>query len=352
MVFEDVEIPVSVKVDASELKQLIKDFDGSADAAKRLEAATDSVKSQFSAQRQAIMAVNQANRINNFQLMESLRLIRSATSLFSNLNSVYQTLLLRQISTTQTTVAQREAFEKVAGSVPDIVNALSILGSKNIDVQGGIDGLNTSLQSMSSDSIQKLIDQWKAAGEGADLSGDSLIAFNKELTTMTEILKEVKLKEKQKEFNDFFGSFLNIAQTATGLGTFAIALKSTATGVKLLNAAFLASPYVIAFLAAVAAIDIAGQSVTGTSIIKETERSMGIENPQSLQEKMGIHPATGGLTGMDDYDKYITDSGWGKQVNITLNVDKLKVDDTGADLGGWLEKAHEYSEQKKSQRIR
>lgn len=251
MSFEDIGVPVTVKVDSAELKQLIKDFDGSAEAGKRLQDATESVKNSFSAQAGAIRAVNQINRVNNFQMIETLRLVRSATSLFSNLNSVYQTLILRQIANTQTTVAQREAFEKVAGSVPDIVNALAIFGSKNQEVQDGLDGLNTSLQNMSSESIQKLIDQWKGAEAGANLSGDALAAYNKELKTMQDILAEVKLKEKQKEFQEFFGNFINIAQTATGLGTFAIALNATATGAKALNLALASSPYILAFLAGI-----------------------------------------------------------------------------------------------------
>lgn len=224
MAFDDTNVPVIVTVDSSQLKEMIKDFDGSVEATKRLDAATASVKNQFDSQRKAIIAVNQAQRVNNIQIIESLRLVRTFTATFSSLNQVYQTLLLRQIATTQSTVAQDEAFERITGKTANLVNALDILGPANEDVKSGFDNLIDSADNLNSNQLTDLIANLDSLKDNSKLSADEQVFLNNELESLKKILEETKLKEKQKEFEDFFGIFTSLATAGGSIGTLALNL--------------------------------------------------------------------------------------------------------------------------------
>lgn len=233
MAFEDVEVPVSVKVESAELRRLITEFDGTTESAARLEAQTLKVKSAIDSQRQAIGAFNQANRVQNFQAIESLRLLRSVTSTFSALNQVYQTLALRQIAATQTTVAQQQAFEGTTRFARNLVNGLSILGSENEDVKSGIEDFIAKADQLSSDQIQKLIDAYISAGKEANLSGKELETFNLTLEKLNKLLEETKSEEAKREFESLFGA-ITAGGTAIGvLGQLALNLSKVEAVMKL-----------------------------------------------------------------------------------------------------------------------
>ena len=99
------------------------------------------------------------------------------------------------------------------------------------------------------------------------------------------------------------------------------AMIKTAAGGSTLGATFgtaFAAAAAIAIPAALVAailgsIDVALESLTGFSFVREIEKSLGIKDPKSVQGHMGIHPASGGLLGMDDYEQYINESGFGKK---------------------------------------
>lgn len=215
------------------MRRLITEFDGSAEAAKRLQDATDGVRTSIDTQQRAILAYNQATRVQNFQLIESLRLVRSVTSTFSSLNQVYQTLVLRQIASTQTTVAQQQAFEGVERFTKNLVNALDILGPANEEVLQGFEDLISKADQLSSDQIQKLIDAYIKTGQEANLSGAELEAFNKNLEKLKQLLEETETEESTKQFNDLFGA-IAAGGTAVGvLGQLALNLSKVEAVAKL-----------------------------------------------------------------------------------------------------------------------
>jgi len=264
LAFEDTVLPIKVTTDTAQLKQLIRDFDGSTEAAEKLKAATNDVNESVNTQKRAIIAVNSATRVQQFQYIEGLRLLRSTTSLFANLNSVYQTTILRQIAATQTTVAQQQAFEGVIRFAGNYVNALGILGPANEEVKAGLDDLISRADSLDSKGIETLIEAFIRAGSEANLSGEGLVKFNEGLALLKKLLEETKLEEKNKEFENFLGTMLQLGQTAGALGTFATALNATATGAKALNLALATSPYILAFFAALELLNVAGVIDTPT----------------------------------------------------------------------------------------
>lgn len=199
----------------ADLRRLITEFDGSAEAAKRLEAATNDVRTSIDGQQKAILAFNQANRVQNFQIIESLRLVRSVTSTFSALNQVYQTLVLRQIASTQTTVAQQQAFEGAERFVKSLVRGLDIAGPMNEEVLQGFDDMIAKADQLSSDQLQKLIETYVTIGDEANLSGEELALFNKNLEKLNQLLAEQKTEEAAKQFENLFGV---IAAGGTAVG--------------------------------------------------------------------------------------------------------------------------------------
>lgn len=224
MAFDDTNIPVVVKTDTTQLRQMISDFKGTREEIEKLGQATASVKEKYDAQRQAITAYNQAQRINNFEIIESLRLVRSFTSVFRDLNQVYSTLILKQISSTQTTVAQRQAFDRVTDAAENIVNALDILGPANDEVKQAFDDLITKADGLNSTQLAELITNFETAGNKAKFSADEQAKFNEELQKLKDLLEETKMKEKQKELEDFFGLFTQASLAAGSIGTFALNL--------------------------------------------------------------------------------------------------------------------------------
>jgi len=216
LAFDDIEVSVRAKADTTELRNAIKDFDGTAEAVERLKNATNDVKSSMQAQNLAIRALNTANRVQNFQLIETLRFVRFATSAFRSLNQVYQTLLLRSIDTNQVTVAQAQAFEKATDQADAFTRALDILGPSNQEVKDSLDDLIARADQLNSTQLKELIQRMRDYGSSANFSEAEQTKFNEALNKLNKLLQETKAEESAKGFEDLFGT---IALGGTAIGT-------------------------------------------------------------------------------------------------------------------------------------
>lgn len=224
MAFDDINLPIVVKTDTAELRRLIKEFDGSTEAAERLARATDQVKESTNQQRKAIAAYNSATRTQNFQLIESLRLVNSMSFLFRNLNQVYQTLILKQIQSKQASVAESEAFEKLSRNANSVVNALDILGPANEEVNDALSDLVATAGNLSSENLETLIDRLNRAGQAADFSTEEQAKFNATMEKLSQVLGETKIAEKNQELQDLFGTIVTAGAAAGSLGQFVLQL--------------------------------------------------------------------------------------------------------------------------------
>ena len=150
--------------------------------------------------------------------------MRTVGSLFGNLNQVYQTLLLRQIETNQTTVAQQEAFDRLSDRTDNVVNALDILGPANEQVKDALSGLIREADRLNSEQLTDLIRNYQDAGREANFTREEQDKFNETLQKLKDLLEETQLEEKRKEFDDFFGTLVTAGTAAGTLGTFAVNL--------------------------------------------------------------------------------------------------------------------------------
>lgn len=204
---------------------MVSEFDGSTESIKNLETATKDVKTQFDAQRKAITALNTANRVQNFELIQGLRLLRSFSSMTMNLNSILQTSILRGIEQNQTTVAQRQAYKDLLSTMGDLVNATGILGSGNLKVQAGWKDMIANADSLNSNQLTTMIKNLKALAASGKLSGDDLAYLNEQIALLEEVLAEQNIEESTKQWNDFFGAFVQVASVAANVGLFTAALE-------------------------------------------------------------------------------------------------------------------------------
>lgn len=219
-------VTVAVRGNTAQLKQLLADFRAGKIGAQELKKATDDLKTSVTGQAQALRALNQANRVQNFQTFEMLRTMRNLNSLFMDFNQVAQTFILRNIDGTTQTVAQRQAFEDLQTSGRQLISMLDTLGSENGDVQKGFSNFVKNLDNLSSGDLKDLIGDFKEWGKQANLSASEQEKFNETLEKMNDQLKETELKEKTKQFTDFFTAFAGIAGLATSMGTFIAHLKT------------------------------------------------------------------------------------------------------------------------------
>lgn len=351
MAFDDTKLPVKVTTDTTDLKQLIRDFDGSTEAAKRLEEATARVKTQYDAQRKAISAFNQAQRINNFEVIQALRLVRSFSSAFSSLNQVYQTLILRQISATQTSVAQNEAFERIIDTTDNIVNALDILGEGNEEVDSALSSLITKADSLNSKQLAELIANYESAGNKANFTAGEQAKFNETLDKLKKLLEETKLEEKQKEFEDFFGVFTAAGTAVGSIGT--LALNLAKLGPQLASAAGFISrfkPELAIIIVLLFGKDVAvqlgllqtagdGEDLTNkTDLIQDLSNALngkGVEGAPTLGDPSSFFGRIG-----DPHNK-----------PISINVEKIELT-SDADLYKWAEIVYNKFKQEDSKRLR
>lgn len=223
--FEDIEVGLKVKADLAELREAIKEFDNSERAIQRLKTATVSVKDNIQAQSAAISTLRRAERARNFEALEGIRLLRSFGSVARDLTQVYQALLLRQISNTQQSVAQKQAYQQLSEKADNLVNALDILGPKNEDVKSGFDDLISSADDLSSTQLKNLIDKIELlATSSGNLSDEELTFLNEKLATLRDVLKETANKENVDKMNELFGAFALGGSAAANIGSFALSL--------------------------------------------------------------------------------------------------------------------------------
>lgn len=347
MSFEDVEIPVKVTYDSADLKRLIKDFDGSTEAAERLRDATKQVKLSIDSQARAIGAFNQSQRINNFQMVESLRLLRTFTSTFSSLNQVYQTILLKQISHNTQSIKQSEAYERIKGQTTNLVNALDILGASNADVKAGFEDLFDSADNLDSTQIETLITTLETLKTSGNLSTEELAFLNAEISKLKKLLDETKLEEKNKEFQDFFGTFTTAATAAGSLGTFALQMTKFAPalrGAVSILARF--APEIALIIVLLYGKDVAIQlgllqmtgeeDLTDMPLDKLKEQNMThVGDSKSFFDRIG-----------NPQDAPYTNSG----ITNTFNIEKVDLT-TEADLYKWADRITELQNQKRGQGI-
>jgi hypothetical protein len=327
-------------VESAELRRLITEFDGTTESAERLEAQTLKVKTATDAQSKAILAVNQSNRVQNFQIIESLRLVRTFTSAFSNLNQVYQTLLLRQISTTQSTLAQDQAFEKLSAQSAKVFRALNIFGPQNEEVKAGFDSIIDSTN-LTTDALEKTKKEWELYRDTMGLSADKIEFANEQIEKLNRAIEESKLKDKQKEFEDFFG-IIAAGGTAVGtMGQLALSLSATATGVRALNLALASSPYILAFFAALEVLNQAGiiDTPSITSLITG-------KTHKEIRDAPGI----GSVDIESRFPNGVQPRGTLEKTEINLYVDKLSTDGS-VDLSQWLQKAYEQAKIEESKKV-
>lgn len=221
---DDVNVSLKVTADTSALKQAIKDFDGTEQSVNKLKDATASLKTDIDAQTKAIGALNQANRVQNYELLQGIRVLRSVVSVARDLNQVYQTLILRNLDSTALTVKQKEAYEDAITTTERYVRTLDTFGEKNDDVTALFKELINQADNLSSTQLKDLIERYQSLGEKAEFTASEQQKFNEGLQKLRDLLKETDLKESQKKFEDFFGGFTTAALAAGSLGTFALNL--------------------------------------------------------------------------------------------------------------------------------
>ena len=182
-------------------------------------------KKSIDAQSKAILTYNQANRVQNFQIIDSLRLLRSFSSMAMNLNQILQTSILRGIEQNQTTVAQREAYKDLLTTMEDLFNATGILGSGNLKVQAGWKDMISTADSLNSTQLTQMIKNLKALAASGKLSGDDLTYLNTQIKLLEEVLAEQNIEESTKQWNDFFSTLTQAGAAAAQVGLFTLALQ-------------------------------------------------------------------------------------------------------------------------------
>lgn len=249
MSFGDIEVRVNVKADIAELRAAIAAFKEGKISADDLATTTERVKGHIQGQSQALTVLNRATRVQNFELLTIARTIRSVTSLFSSLNQVYQTLLLRQIATNQVSFEQQRQFDRLSTGGHVLIDMLNVLGPANADVIEGFDRFLGAVDSLNSKQLKQLIGNLEAQATQAGLSAEEQGFLNEKISQLKKLLEETELKEKNKDFEDFFG-ILTAGGTAAGaIGTFAVNLIKLGGGIRFLQAAAASSPYALAILA-------------------------------------------------------------------------------------------------------
>jgi len=235
MSFRGAEIRVRVTADIAQLKEMIKDFKEGKISAEQLAKASDDVKGRIKEQSVAYSTLTRAQRIQNFETLQLLRTFRSATSLFSDLNQVYQTLQLRQIAANQSTFAQREAFKRLQDDIPNLLQHLQVLGANNTEVVKSFEDLIDNVEGLSTSDLKKVIEDIQDAAFSGKFVGEDLDVLVEALGKMKEILKEKEFKDSQKSLEDFFGIFAAGGTAIASIGTFAVNMQRAGVSISSLT---------------------------------------------------------------------------------------------------------------------
>jgi hypothetical protein len=221
----DVSVEIQTKYDRAALLQAIQDFKDGKISADDLKQATDNLKSTVQVQNQAIREITQSYRVQNFQLNEVIRSIRSVHSLATDLNRVYQTQVLQQIQNQQQTQQQQDAYDNLSSSITNVVSALSVLGVGNSEVAKGLTDIQTQAKNLNSTQIQDIIDQIEKLKDSTKLTPDELDSLNQLEDALKKIKENTIEKQQAQDMQTFVGNFSNIAIVASSVGQFATNLK-------------------------------------------------------------------------------------------------------------------------------
>lgn len=258
-------IEIKAKTDLSELRTAITEFDGSTDAVNRLKAATQDLKGQIGTQTAAIRTLHQAQRVQNFEMLEGVRVMRSVHSLALDLNQVYQTQILRQIQNAQQTMQQQEAYDSLKGEIANVVNGLSVLGEKNTEVISAFQKVESEAKNLNSTQLTDIISQIENLKNSTKLTPEELKALNELEDHLKTIRDNTLKKEDAQNVSDFFGSFTQITTVGSSVGIFASQiknLKAEITGLSGLSAdLLLGGEFLAAAAAALALASVIGDQV-------------------------------------------------------------------------------------------
>ena len=225
MSFDDIEAKFHVRYDPAALRQAIKDFREGKMTLQELQNVTKTFKENVRDEARAISTLRAAHRLQNFQLTETLRTVRSATSLFGSLNSVIQTGILKQIEGNQVSIAQREAFRGLLSTTDDLVRQLDILGPANVNVENAFKNLIRNADDLNSEQLEKLIKHLENLKNQGNLSAGELEFLNGQISILRDLVIETIDEEKKKQWDDFFALFAQIGLTASAFGTFVLKLE-------------------------------------------------------------------------------------------------------------------------------
>jgi hypothetical protein len=219
-------VEIKAHADTSELRSAIADFDGSTDAVNRLQSATQQLKSNVGDQSRAIRALGQANRVNNFEMLEGIRVMRSVHSLAVDLNQVYQTQILRQIQASQEAIKQQETFSTLSTEIKNVINGLSVLGESNTDVVNAFQQIENEAGNLNSTNLSLIITQIDNLKKSTKLTPDELAALN-QLEDHLKTIRDNTIKaEDAQNVANYIGSFAQILTVASSVGIFAANLKN------------------------------------------------------------------------------------------------------------------------------
>lgn len=253
-------VEIRTKADTSELRQAIKDYKDGKISVEDLRKATDDLKASVKDQNLAIRAVTQANRVNFYELNEGLRVMRQATSVFRDINSVMQILTLKSIDNTTVTVQQQQAYDNLKTSTENIVEALSVLGSSNTEVKQGFSDIISQAGKLNSVQLSDLINNLDTYKKSIVLTPDELSSLNQFENKLKDIRNQTIKAEDAKHMQDFVTQINSLALTAGSIGTFAINLAKIPAAIRAIQVAADASP-IIGSLAAILELARQGQDL-------------------------------------------------------------------------------------------
>lgn len=222
---DDISVGLKVRAETQQLRETVALFKEGKASLQDLQSQTKTLKNDTKDLNDAYRQVSRGQRIQTFELSQTIRIVRSATSLFSSLNSVFQTLYLRQIATNQRTTEQREAFEKVSKVVANFGDNLGTLGSKSIDVQNQLDKIVGHTKGLSSADLSSVIDEFEKLRQKHEDGTEEAKTLDEAIKNLKLSLAETKQKELGDAITDWGSLATNILTAAGAIGSFILQLR-------------------------------------------------------------------------------------------------------------------------------
>lgn len=222
---DDINVGLKVRAETEKLRETIELFKEGKASLKDLQAQTKTLKDDTKDLNDAYRQVSRAQRIQTFELSQTIRIVRSATSLFSSLNSVFQTLYLRQIASNQRTTEQREAFEKLSKVITNFGDNLGTLGIKSLDVQNQLDNIVSHTKGLSSADLSSVIAEFEKLRSKHEDGTEEAKALDEAIKNLKLSLAETKQKELGDAITDWSSLATNILTAAGAIGTFILQLR-------------------------------------------------------------------------------------------------------------------------------